>query len=113
FRRVGLAVGVVVLRVVLLRLRLSLQLGTVLLSYFSGEAAVGEFQQALRFGMAAAIPLAIAEDVFYAFLADVRARPAAQFARRLVLLNKVGATVIVVLTLAILLYAPELVRAAY
>ena len=92
---------------------LSLQLGTVLLSYFSGEAAVGEFQQALRFGMAAAIPLAIAEDVFYAFLADVRARAADQFARRLVLLNKVGATVIVVLTVAILLYAPELVRAAY
>src|SRR5947199_150454 len=69
---------------------LALQLGTVLLSYFSGEAAVGEFQQALRFGMAAAIPLAIAEDVFYAFLADVRARAADQFARRLVLLNKVG-----------------------
>ena len=92
---------------------LSLQLGTVMLSYFAGEAAVGEFQQALRFGMAATIPLAIAEDVFYAFLADVRARAADQFARRLVLLNKAGATVIAVLTVAVLLYAPELVRAAY
>ena len=92
---------------------LSLQLGTVVLSYFAGEAAVGEFQQALRFAMAATIPLAIAEDVFYAFLADVRARAPDQFARRLVLLNKVGATVIAVLTVAMLLYAPELVRAAY
>ena len=92
---------------------LSLQLGTVMLSYFAGEAAVGEFQQALRFGMAATIPLSIAEDVFYAFLADVRARAPDQFARRLVLLNKVGATVIAVLTVAMLLYAPELVRAAY
>src|SRR5207302_1783824 len=92
---------------------LSLQLGTVMLSYFAGEAAVGEFQQALRFGMAATIPLAIAEVVFYAFLADVRARAPDQFARRLVLLNKVGATVIAVLTVAMLLYAPDLVRAAY
>src|SRR3989442_9873562 len=92
---------------------LSLQLGTVMLSYYAGEAAVGEFQQALRFGMAAAIPLAIAEDVFYAFLADVRARAPHQFARRLVLLNKVGATVIAVLTVAMLLYAPQLGRAAY
>ena len=92
---------------------LSLQLGTVMLSYFAGEAAVGEFQQALRFGMAATIPLAIADDVFYAFLADVRARAADQFPRRLVLLNKAGATVIVALTVATLLYAPDLVRAAY
>src|SRR2546422_355974 len=92
---------------------LSLQLGTVMLSYFAGEAAVGEFQQALRFGMAATIPLAIADDVFYAFLADVRARAPDQFPRRLVLLNKAGATVIVALTVATLLYAPDLVRAAY
>src|SRR3989441_6703159 len=35
-------------------------------------------------------------SVFYAFLADVRARAADQFARRLVLLNKAGATVIAV-----------------
>ncbi len=92
---------------------LSVQLGTVILSYFAGEAAVGEFQKALRFGMAATIPLAIAEDVFYAFLADVRARAADQFARRLVLLNKAGAAVIAALTVATMLYAPELTRAAY
>jgi len=92
---------------------LSVQLGTVILSYFGGEAAVGEFQKALRFGMAATVPLAIAEDVFYAFLADVRARAADQFARRVVLLNKAGAAVIAALTVATLLYAPELVRAAY
>src|SRR2546427_6467176 len=49
----------------------------------------------------------------YTTLFRSRARAADQFARRLVLLNKVGATVIVVLTVAILLYAPELVRAAY
>ena len=92
---------------------LSLQLGTVVLSYFAGEAAVGEFQQALRFGMAATIPLAIAEDVFYAFLADVRARAADQFARRLVLLNKVGATVILAVSVVTLLYAPQLARVVY
>ena len=92
---------------------LSVQLGTVILSYFAGETAVGQFQQALRFGMAATIPLAIAEDVFYAFLSDVRARAPDQFARGVVRLNKVGAAVIVPLTLASLLYGQELVRAAY
>src|SRR2546428_9756284 len=83
---------------------LSLQLGTVMLSYFAGEAAGGEFQQALRFGLAAAIPLAIAEDVFYAFLADVRARAPDQFARRLRPLHQARAPGHPVLPVAVLPY---------
>src|SRR2546422_6240752 len=63
--------------------------------------------------MAATIPLAIADDVFFSILADVRALVPHQSPCRLVLLNKAGASVIVALTVATLLYAPDRVRAAY
>ncbi len=92
---------------------ISVQLGTVVLSYFGGEAAVANFQKALRFGMAATIPLAVAEDVFYAFLSNVRAQSKRRYAESLVVLNSLGAAVIVPTVSASVLYSQEFARAVY
>jgi O-antigen/teichoic acid export membrane protein len=92
---------------------LSVQLGTVVLSYFAGETAVGEFQKALRFGMAATIPLALAEDVFYAFLSRVRAQSTERYAEAVIVLNSLGAAIILPLVSATALYGQQLVRVVY
>jgi O-antigen/teichoic acid export membrane protein len=94
---------------------LSVQLGTVVLSYFAGETAVGEFQKALRFGMAATIPLALAEDVFYAFLSRLRAPPQSteRYAEAVIVLNGLGAAIILPLVSATALYGQQLVRVVY
>lgn len=91
----------------------SVQLGTVVLSYFAGEAAVANFQKALRFGMAATIPLAVAEDVFYAFLSNVRAQSKRRYAESLVVLNNLGAAVIVPIVSAAVLYSQEFAGVVY
>ena len=92
---------------------LSVQLGTVVLSYFAGEVAVGDFQKALRFGMAATIPLAIAEDVFYAFLSSLHTESAKRYAEAVVVLNSLGAAIILPMVSATALYGHDLVRAVY